>query len=72
MRNITTGELRDAMELFILALTSTLPPELRNRVADRMQELSDQHRTRSPNAGTYGTALADLIRATNPRPPANH
>lgn len=72
MRDVTTRELRDAMELFIMALTSTLPQELRNRVADRMQELSDQHHTRSPSAGTYGTALADLIRAANPKPPANH
>lgn len=60
---LNTEELRQIIELLAIAITADMPVMMRNRLADRLQELGELHRDRSPTAGTHCIALGNLLRS---------
>lgn len=67
---LDTDDLRQVVELFAIAVTADMPVTMRNRIADRLQELGGLHQATSPRAGTHCIAIGNLLRSL-PLPP-NH
>lgn len=64
--NLETADLVEAMEMYILAIAKTMPNTLNDKIANQLQDLSQNHRAKSDTAGKYALTLADLIRKAHP------
>jgi hypothetical protein len=67
---LNADELRQVIELLAIAITADMPATMRNRIADRLDELGQHHQANSPNAGTHCINLAELLRSL-PTPPSH-
>lgn len=59
---LDADDLRQVIEMLAIAITADMPVTMRNRIADRLQELGEMHKARSASAGTHCIALGNLLR----------
>lgn len=60
---LDTDDLRQVVELLAIAITADMPITMRNRIADRLEELGELHKAQSPSAGTHCINLGNLLRS---------
>ena len=70
--DLDTDELRQVIELLVIAITADMPVSMRHRMAERLRELGQAHQAHSASVGTYCANLADLLRSLpGPTPPTH-
>ncbi|MBU0752388.1 MAG: hypothetical protein KJ787_14030 [Gammaproteobacteria bacterium] len=63
---LNADDLRQVIELLAIAITADMPVTMRNRIADRLEELGGLHKDQSPTAGTHCINLGNLLRSLPP------